>query len=48
MLRGIVQYPYVHSIREKKIHTARAARADVATMRKRIENKIDTPSQKAM
>ena len=34
--------------KEKKIHTAKAARAEVATLRKTIENRIATPSQNEM
>ena len=32
--------------KEKKIHTARAARADVAVLRNKIENRMATPNQK--
>lgn len=32
--------------KEKNIHTAKAARADVAVLRKMIENKMATPNQK--
>jgi len=31
--------------KEKKIQTARAARADVAMLRKMMEKRIDTPNQ---